>query len=284
MSSIIIGISKLSDNVWFIPIKKGRQKLPNGRGLAAHSVCLRAHSKTVNCAGYSWLATTCQSGHVRSQYDRIFSRRIYMKVEFGSQTRETLFFLDHSWWHACRDATCKPAILFIVGTHQSNDSYYERKHTTPCRGLDCLGAFHKSCPRLPLILPVIAIFGVEVGGTVIFVYFPRRAEMPTSGDLKSGDSLFCTSPHLPPPSEMSTHYPRPQSVRVPTGLCIKTRLSAQPLIRKWFFIFMQIKLIFTRKAVDLASFSKWPLFFWHGNGLGYYMKSYMRYILSKVAL
>ena len=40
------------------------------------------------------------------------------------------------------------------------------------------------------------------------------------------------------------------------GLCIKTRLSAQPLIWKWFFILMQIKLIFTRKIVDLASYWK----------------------------
>ena len=36
---------------------------------------------------------------------------------------------------------------------------------------------------------------------------------------------------------------------VPPGLCIKTRLSAQPLIWKWFFILMQLKLIFTRKVV-----------------------------------
>ena len=45
--------------------------------------------------------------------------------------------------------------------------------------------------------------------------------------------------------------------RVPPGLCIKTRLSAQPLIWKWFFILMQIKLIFTRKVLHLASFWKW---------------------------
>ena len=45
--------------------------------------------------------------------------------------------------------------------------------------------------------------------------------------------------------------------RVPPGLCIKTRLSAQPLMWKWFFILMQINLIFTRKAVLLASFWKW---------------------------
>ena len=44
--------------------------------------------------------------------------------------------------------------------------------------------------------------------------------------------------------------------RVPPGLCIKTRLSAQPLIWKWFFILMQIKLIFTRKVVHLASLRK----------------------------
>ena len=183
-----------------------------------------------------------------------------MKVEFSSQTRGMLFFLTILDDMPAVTPRANQQFFVRVGTHQSNDSYYERKHTTPCGGLDCLGAFHKSCPRLPLIFPVIAMFGVEVVGTVIFVYFPRRVEMPTSGDLKSGDSLFCTSPPLPPPSEMSTHYPRPQSVRVPTGLCIKTTLSAQPLIWKWFLIFVQIKLIFTRKAVHLASFSKWPFF------------------------
>ena len=101
-----------------------------------------------------------------------------------------------------------------VGTHPSNDSYYERKHTTPCRGLDFLAASHKSCPRLPLTLPVIAMFGIEVVGTVIFVYFPRRAEMPTFGNLKSGDSLFCTTrppPHFgcqrtPPPTNCSSSH------------------------------------------------------------------------------
>ena len=61
--------------------------------------------------------------------------------------------------------------------------------------------------------------------------------------------LHFTPPPLPPPSEMSTHYPRPQSVRVPTGLCIKTTLSAQPLIWKWFLIFVQIKVIFTRSTL-----------------------------------
>ena len=41
------------------------------------------------------------------------------------------------------------------------------------------------------------------------------------------------------------------------GLCIKTRLGAQPLIWKCFFILMEVKLVFTRKVVYLASFWKW---------------------------
>ena len=51
------------------------------------------------------------------------------------------------------------------------------------------------------------------------------------------------------------------------GLCIKARLSAQPLIWRWFFIIMQIKLIFTRKVVHFFSLKvsvfgtrKWPNF------------------------
>ena len=47
--------------------------------------------------------------------------------------------------------------------------------------------------------------------------------------------------------------------RVPPGLCFKTRVGVQPLIRKLFFIFMQIKLIFTWKVVHLASFWKWGI-------------------------
>ena len=37
--------------------------------------------------------------------------------------------------------------------------------------------------------------------------------------------------------------------RVPSGLCFKMRVGAEPLIWKSFFILMQIKLIFTRKGV-----------------------------------
>ena len=54
--------------------------------------------------------------------------------------------------------------------------------------------------------------------------------------------------------------------RVPSGLCFKTRVGAQPLIWKSFFILMQIKLIFTRKVVHLDSFWKWG-FLELGSGL-----------------
>ena len=56
--------------------------------------------------------------------------------------------------------------------------------------------------------------------------------------------------------------------RVPPGLCFKTRVGAQPLIWKSFFILMQIKLVFTRKVVHQASLwkvrvfgtRKWPIY------------------------
>ena len=54
--------------------------------------------------------------------------------------------------------------------------------------------------------------------------------------------------------------------RVPPSLWIKTRSSAQPLIWRWFFILVQIKLIFTREGVHLASFWKWG-FLELGSGL-----------------
>ena len=55
----------------------------------------------------------------------------------------------------------------------------------------------------------------------------------------------------------SLHFNSTGHFRVPPGLCFKTRVGAQPLIWKSFFILMQIKLIFTRKVVHLASFWKW---------------------------
>ena len=59
--------------------------------------------------------------------------------------------------------------------------------------------------------------------------------------------------------------------RVLPGLCFKTRVSAQHLIWKSFFILMQIKLIFTRKVVHLASFWKWG-FLELGSGLFLWIK------------
>ena len=50
-------------------------------------------------------------------YNRIFSRTIYMKIEFSSQERNA-FVLDHQ--HGGREVTCKPAIR---GTN-SYSSYY----------------------------------------------------------------------------------------------------------------------------------------------------------------
>ena len=43
---------------------------------------------------YSWFATTWQGGYVGGQFNRIFSGRIYMKIEFSSQRREMLSFLS----------------------------------------------------------------------------------------------------------------------------------------------------------------------------------------------
>ena len=42
--------------------------------------------------------------------------------------------------------------------------------------------------------------------------------------------------------------------RVPLGLSFKTRLGAQSLIWKSLLIIMQIKLIYTKEVVHLASF------------------------------
>ena len=47
--------------------------------------------------------------------------------------------------------------------------------------------------------------------------------------------------------------------RVAPSLCFKAKLGAKPLIWKWRFILMQIKLIFTRKVLHLASFRKWEI-------------------------
>ena len=79
------------------------------------------------------------------------------------------------------------------------------------------------------------------------IVYVRQANFTTKPRFKNLNLLIC-------------HF------RVSPGLCIKTRLSAQPLIWKRFFILMQIKLIFTRKVAHLASFWKWG-FLEFGSGL-----------------
>ena len=54
--------------------------------------------------------------------------------------------------------------------------------------------------------------------------------------------------------------------QVPPRLCIKTRLSVQLFIWNWFFILLQVNLIFTRKVEHLASFRK-RVFLELGSGL-----------------
>ena len=71
-------------------------------------------------------------------------------------------------------------------------------------------------------------------------------------------TLVMLRPPPPPPKGWFTyHLFAIGHFRAPPGLGIKTRLSAQPLIWKWFFILMQIKLVFTRTVVHLVSFWKW---------------------------
>ena len=54
--------------------------------------------------------------------------------------------------------------------------------------------------------------------------------------------------------------------RVASSLSFNARLSAKPLMWKYFFTLIQIKLICTRKVLHLASFWKWE-FLELGNGL-----------------
>ena len=52
------------------------------------------------------------------QYNRIFSRRIYMKIEFSSQTREMLLFLTTNM-AAMTSRACKPAIHMVISNIMS---------------------------------------------------------------------------------------------------------------------------------------------------------------------
>ena len=68
----------------------------------------------------------------------------------------------------------------------------------------------------------------------------------------------------------SSHQPSNRPFPSSPGPLFQTRVGAQPVIWKPPLILMQIKLIFTRKVVHLASFWKWGflelesgLFWWH---------------------
>ena len=102
-------------------------------------------------------------------------------------------------------------------------------------------------PNLPL-----ATFGSERVNSVLETLTGSESGRELSPRLVVG------SPELFQP--VSYLIVRIGHFRVPSGLCMKTRLSAQPFIWKWFFSLMQIKFIFTRKVVHLASFWKWGFF------------------------
>ena len=71
------------------------------------------------------VATTWQGGHVGGQYNSIFSRKNYMKMEFSSQSERNAFVLDHQ--HGRRDVTCKPAVWqYIAASNKGNP--LSRKH------------------------------------------------------------------------------------------------------------------------------------------------------------
>ena len=71
--------------------------LASGTGFPVWAVILNLIRQYVTLLSlentYSWFATTRQGGHIGGRHNRIFSRRIYMKIEFSSQRREILLFL-----------------------------------------------------------------------------------------------------------------------------------------------------------------------------------------------
>ena len=79
-----------------------------GRPLMQPTFCRIYRFSFLVCNHVTW-----QGGHVGGQNNRIFSRRIYMKIVFSPQKRlfpeeRNAFVFDHQ--HSRRDVTCKPAI------------------------------------------------------------------------------------------------------------------------------------------------------------------------------
>ena len=69
--------------------------------------------------------------------------------------------------------------------------------------------------------------------------------------------VFSPVRHSLCPRPLLTHFSLKGHFRIPLGLCIETRLSAQPLLWKWIFMLLQIIFILTTKVVHQASFWKW---------------------------
>ena len=63
---------------------------------------------------YSWFATTWQGGNIGRRNNRIFSQRIYIKIEFSSQRREKLLFLTINMAAVTSRTGCL-AVLFWSG-------------------------------------------------------------------------------------------------------------------------------------------------------------------------
>ena len=83
--------------VTFLKIVRPEDCLKRWKRHSNVSVCYsldnRMHPLAYVAAGpHTCFATTWQGGHVEGQYKRIFSRRIYMKIEFSSQRKEMLLF------------------------------------------------------------------------------------------------------------------------------------------------------------------------------------------------
>ena len=63
---------------------------------------------------YSWFTTTWQGGNIGRRNNRIFSQRIYIKIEFSSQRREKLLFLTINMAAVTSRTGCL-AVLFWSG-------------------------------------------------------------------------------------------------------------------------------------------------------------------------
>ena len=74
---------------------------------------------------YSWFATTFHGSHVGGQYKRIFSLRIYMKIEFSSQRREMLLFLTTNMAAVTSRANQQFALVLIGSFSNGDGDDYE---------------------------------------------------------------------------------------------------------------------------------------------------------------